>query len=649
MEQSGSLELHWLPPHPALRAAIRSAQAALQTDPAQAFKDLRLIATHRLDYLATLQVDRLAEAAFKAAPDIWPEIRLALLGSSSAEHLVSPIRVAGARRGLRITPFVGGFGQFRQELMAPGAPLEQFEPQVILLNLRPADIIDTQPLAATRADIDAAVKAAILGLVELWRLARKNHGATVIQQSFLATEYPIFGNLDGAVPGSPSAIVDRLNRDLREAAAAEGVILLDIAAWAAAQGRDFWFDPVRWHHAKQLIAPSASVFYGDLVGRLLGAMRGISGKCLVLDLDNTLWGGVIGDDGMDGIVLGQGSGAGEAFLALQHYAKALSQRGVILAVCSKNTHAVAEAVFLEHPDMILKREDIAAFVANWNDKPSNLREIARQLNIGVDSLVFFDDNPAERDIVRQTLPEVMAPEAPEDPARYVACLADGGYFEAIVFTEEDRARAEQYRGAAARAQSMESGADIGQFLASLDMRMIAAPFTTVDLPRITQLTNKSNQFNLTTRRYTQERMADFAAMTSAVTLSVRLIDRFGDNGLIGVVIALPDAVDPAKLRIDTWLMSCRVLGRQVEEEIINQLCWIAAARGFTALVGEYIPTPKNGLVRDLYQRLGFTHIAGDSAGGALWSLSIGDFKPMPTAIAVELRHYLEVPNPEAAE
>jgi FkbH-like protein len=181
------------------------------------------------------------------------------------------------------------------------------------------------------------------------------------------------------------------------------------------------------------------------------------------------------------------------------------------------------------------------------------------------------------------------------------------------------------------------------------MRMIAAPFTTVDLPRITQLTNKSNQFNLTTRRYTQERMADFAAMTSAVTLSVRLIDRFGDNGLIGVVIALPDAVDPAKLRIDTWLMSCRVLGRQVEEEIVNQLCRIAAARGFTALVGEYIPTPKNGLVRDLYQRLGFTHIAGDSAGGALWSLSLGDFKPMPTAIAVELRHYLEVPNPEAAE
>jgi FkbH-like protein len=419
------------------------------------------------------------------------------------------------------------------------------------------------------------------------------------------------------------------------------MMLLDIAHWSAIQGLPPWYDPTRWHHAKQLIAPTAAVFYGDLVGRLLAAMRGLSAKCLVLDLDNTLWGGVIGDDGLDGIVLGQGSGAGEAFIAFQAYAKLLSQRGVILAVCSKNTHEIAEAAFLEHPDMVLKREDIAVFVANWNDKPSNLREIARSLNIGIDSLVFFDDNPAEREIVRQTLPEVAVPEAPEDAAHFVACLAEAGYFEAIAFTEEDRARAEQYRANSERSQAMQSGTDMESFLASLDMKMTVAPFTAVDLPRITQLTNKSNQFNLTTRRYTQDQMAAFAASESAVTLSFRLVDKFGDNGLIGVLIALPDTENATILRIDTWLMSCRVLGRQVEAETINQLCRIAKDRGFTAIAGDYIPTPKNALVRDIYARMGFTHIAGDAGNATQWSLTVADFQPTETAIAVDAQFDLQ--------
>ncbi len=640
MDGSGTLELHWLAPHPGLRAGVKSALGSLDNDPAQAFAALRQLAGHRLDFLTTMQLDRLADACFRKVPAAWPEIRLALLGSSSMEHLQASIRVAGARRGLQVTPFLGGFGQFRQELLQPDSAVRAFRPQVILLSLRTTDIIDTLPLGAARQEVDAAIGEAVQDLAALWRVARTEIGATVIQQTFLNTEYPVFGNLDGAVAASPQAIADRLNQAVRDAASAEGVLLLDVAHWAAAQGRTAWFDPVRWHHAKQLIAPSAAVFYGDLVGRLLAAMRGLSAKCLVLDLDNTLWGGVIGDDGLEGIILGQGNGAGEAFVAFQAYAKMLSQRGVILAVCSKNTHEIAEAAFLEHPDMVLKRADIAAFVANWDDKPSNLREIARQLNIGIDSLVFFDDNPAERDIVRQTLPEVAVPEVPEDPAGFIACLADGGYFEAVAFTEEDRARAEQYRANAERSQAVGGGTDIGAFLASLDMRMIAAPFNAVDLPRITQLTNKSNQFNLTTRRYTQDQLAAFAASGTAVTLSFRLIDKFGDNGLIGVIIAVPDETQPGALRIDTWLMSCRVLGRQVETETINQLCRIAGARGFTAIVGDYIPTPKNGLVRDLYQRLGFTQIAGNATESTRWSLSVSDFQPQTTAIAVDARYHL---------
>jgi FkbH-like protein len=641
MDGSGSLDLHWLIPHPALRPAIKAAQALLDSDPAKSFADLRHLAGHRLDFLMTMQVDRLADAAFRAAPAIWPEIRLAMLGASSVEHLQAPIRVAGARRGLRLTPFIGGFGQFRQELIQPDSQLRAFKPDVILLSLRPQDIVDRLPLGATTEEVDAAVTAGVQGLIDLWRIARAQIGASVIQQTFLNTDYPVFGSFDGAVAASTQSIAEKLNRAIRDAAAAEGVMLLDVAHWSAIHGLPPWYDPVRWHHAKQLIAPTAAVFYGDLVGRLLAAMRGLSSKCLVLDLDNTLWGGVIGDDGLDGIVLGQGSGAGEAFIAFQSYAKLLSQRGVILAVCSKNTHEIAEAAFLEHPDMVLKRVDIAAFVANWNDKPSNLREIARTLNIGLDSLVFFDDNPAERDIVRRTLPEVAVPEVPEDAAHFVACLAEAGYFEAIAFTAEDRARAEQYRANGERSEAMQGGTDIGAFLASLDMKMTVAPFTAVDLPRITQLTNKSNQFNLTTRRYTQDQMAAFAASETAVTFSFRLADKFGDNGLIGVLIALPCDTDPTVLRIDTWLMSCRVLGRQVETETINQLSRVARDRGFAVVRGDYIPTPKNGLVRDIYARMGFTHIAGDAGNATQWSLSVVDFQPTETAIAVDAQFYLQ--------
>ncbi len=634
MANPPSLELHWLPPHADARAALAAAKAMLPADPAGALAAIGAIANHRLDYLVTLQVDRLLATALAAAPATWPEVRLALLGSTSTEHLLAPIRVAGAQRRLRITAFSGGFGQFRQELLLPGSELRRFAPNVVLLALTRADILQSPPLGAARKDVADSVAAAIAGITELWRIARGDLGATIIQQTFLHAEYPLFGNLDGAIATSPRALTDALNQALREAAAREGVALLDLDHWAQAHGRDAWFDVVRWHHAKQQIAPTAAVFYGDLVARLIAAQRGLSSKCLVLDLDNTLWGGVIGDDGLDGIVLGQGSAAGEAFVAFQHYAKLLSQRGIILAVCSKNDPPVAEAAFRDHPEMALRREDFAAFVANWQDKPSNLRAIASALNIGADSLVFFDDNPAERDIVRRTLPEIAVPEVPAESSGYIRCLAEAGYFEAIAFTADDQARAGQYRANAERSRSAESVTDVGAFLAALEMRMVVSPFTAIDLPRIAQLTGKTNQFNLTTRRHSQETLAAFAADPRAITMSFRLLDKFGDNGLISVLIALPDAADPATVRIDTWLMSCRVLGRQVEEEIINQLCAAASARGARTIVGEYIPTARNGMVADLYPRLGFASLPG-SADSTLWSLDVAAHAATTTAIAID--------------
>jgi FkbH-like protein len=312
----------------------------------------------------------------------------------------------------------------------------------------------------------------------------------------------------------------------------------------------------------------------------------------VLDLDNTLWGGVIGDDGLSGIVLGQGSGVGEAHLGLQAYAKRLRERGVILAVCSKNDPEIAEAAFRDHPEMLLKRADFAAFAANWDDKAANLRAIAQALNIGLDTLVFVDDNPAERARVRAALPEVAVPELPADPAHYVRTIAEAGYFEAVSFTADDRARAGQYAANLER-ESLAAGAGgIDEFLGALAMTVEFGPVNALNLARVTQLINKTNQFNTTTIRRTEAEVAALAADPRGLALQFRLLDRFGDNGIVSVMLLEP-AGDA--LELVNWVMSCRVFGRQLEDEALNILADLARDRGVAAIRARLVPTPKNGV------------------------------------------------------
>lgn len=398
-------------------------------------------------------------------------------------------------------------------------------------------------------------------------------------------------------------------------------------------GLQAWFDAARWLQARMQIAPAAVPAYGEHAARILAALRGHSRKCLVLDLDNTLWGGVIGDDGLEGIVLGQGNAAGEAYLALQGYAKQLTQRGIILAVCSKNDPDIAQQVFRDHPDMILRREDIACFIANWEPKEGNLRRIAQELNIGLDSLVFVDDNPAERAHIRQALPMVAVPELPEDPASFVSCVEQAGYFEAVAFTDEDRQRARQYAGNQERDALLQASADPGSFLASLSMRMRAGPAQAVDLPRVAQLIGKTNQFNLTTRRYTLEAVAAMARDPAATILQFRLEDRFGDNGLVSAMILLPAKDQPDVLDIDTWVMSCRVFGRQLEHAVLNIAAATARSRGVSHLRGTFIPTAKNGVVRELFQALGFQAVARPGLEGAThWALDLQHYQPYTTHI-----------------
>ena len=597
---NASLAPSWLPNPDDWKARI-SAVERMGSD-AVSWAALQELAGTRLDFVQIERLDRALTMRFGAAPPpalATSPIRLALLGSSTVAHLAAGIRVAGLRRGLWISVWEGDYGQYRQLLAQADGALRAFAPTVILL------AIDAHHLfggIAGRFSDEVGE-----GLRQLWCQAR-SFGCQVIHQTTLPLLPTLLGANEHRLSRSPAAAIARLNAQVRAMADEEGVDLLALDDWAARYGIDAWHDPRLWHRSKQEISPAAVPMYGDLVARLLAAAQGRSYKCLVLDLDNTLWGGVIGDDGLNGIVIGQGSAGGEAFAAFQSYAVQLAERGVILAVCSKNDEANALAPFVDHPEMILKQTHISVFVANWRDKAANIRDIAGALNIGLDAIVFADDNPFERALVRRELPTVAVPELPDDPASYARCLSDAGYFEGLAVTIEDRERTRLYAENSRRAALHAVASDLDSYLRSLEMRLLWRRFDTLGLKRIVQLINKTNQFNLTTRRYAEPEVAALIDDPDAFGLQFRLVDSFGDNGIIAVVIGRRS--DAETVEIDTWLMSCRVLGRHVEEATLAVVAQTAQAMGASRLVGRYAPTAKNHMVADLYPRLGFVSRAG---------------------------------------
>jgi FkbH-like protein len=624
--------MNWLPVAPNFRSDLHAVlHNATSSD---CLNGLAFLAGYRLGSLETVQLDRaLNRLGVKEASGFLP-IRLAVLASATVDHLLPAIRVAGLRRRLLIDVHSGAFGQYRQDLLDPSASLHRFAPQVILFSITARELIGGVPLTATVAEVNEAVAKYVDDLQSFWRRAREIFNATIIQQTFLDLSEPLFGSYDRLVPGAPTRVVARLNDRLCEAAAQDRVLLLDVARASERDGIDAWFDARRWLQGKLEIAPQAAPLYGDMLVRILAAERGLSKKCLVLDLDNTLWGGVIGDDGLEGIVLGEGSAAGEAHLALQQYARQLKERGIILAVCSKNDAGIAEAVFDDHPEMLLRRSDIAAFLANWDDKAENLKAIAERLNIGIDSLVFVDDNPVERARIRQSLPMVAVPELPTDAAHYVRCLAHAGYFEAVAFTSEDRDRAGQYAANAEREALRGSAQSMDEFLRGLNMSVVFGPFTAVDHVRVVQLINKTNQFNTTTRRYTSEEIRYITNLPNALTLQFRLLDRIGDNGLVSTMILRPTPEKEDVLEIENWVMSCRVFGRQLEYEAMNIAVDAARERGVRAFIADYIATPKNNVISSLYSSLGFSNVRQivPSTGATRWFLNLNDYVTLDSQI-----------------
>jgi FkbH-like protein len=549
-------------------------------------------------------------------------LKLAILSSATTEHLLAGLRVAGARHNIALQIYTHAYGSALQELNDPESGLAAFHPDVVLISYPYAHLFGARALARTPEAVEDQLFFASSVLRNLRDLVREKFGSAIIQQAVLPTVLPLVGNHEFQLPGSPARLVVQLNQRLREQAAAEKFSVLAIDDVVANDGLAAWHDRALWHRAKQEISPGANLAYGELVLQVIDAQRGRAAKCLVLDLDNTLWGGVIGDDGLDGIKLGQGSGVGESFVAFQTYAKQLSERGIILAVCSKNDEENALLPFLKHPEMVLRREDISCFVANWNDKASNLREIARQLNIGVDALVFCDDNPFEREQVRSALPEVRVPELPEDPAFYADAVAAAGYFESVSLTADDFSRVEQYKLNAEREKLKSASGNIDDYLRSLEMELKWVSGDLVNLERITQLINKTNQFNLTTQRYDLAQVQAMMTNPDTLVLSYRLLDRLGDNGIICIIIGHKSG---AEMLIDSWLMSCRVLGRGVEKATLGVLAQAAALLGVERLRGSYIPTPKNKMVADHYEKLGFSP-AGEEAGGVTgWTLDLAGY------------------------
>jgi FkbH-like protein len=621
--------LSWLLRDPEWPARLRQAEQ----DPDIGWAALVALAGYDLDFLQTDRLDRLLQRRFGEAPPpglSTRPVRLAVLGSCTTAHLHGAIRVAALRRGIWLSVFGGEYGQYMQDLLDPGSELHRFRPDAVLLAFDARHVTAGLDVAMAEAAAAALLEDAVARMRQVWELAR-GLGASVLPQTILPVLPPLLGAGEHRLAGSPCGFVSRLNARLGHEAEAAGLPLIPLAARAAQDGVRAWHDAELWHRAKQDITPAVAPFYGDLVGRVLAAQQGLSRKCLVLDLDDTIWGGVVGEEGVEGLVLGQGSALGEGFLAVQEYARQLSRRGIILAVCSKNDEVRAVEAFEKHPEMLLRRTDIAAFVANWEDKAANIRAIAATLEIGLDSLVFVDDNPFERTLVRRELPMVAVPEVPDDPALVPNRLADAGYFEALSITGEDLRRTELYQANAARERARGEATDMVSYLRSLDMRLVWRTFDATGLGRVTQLINRTNQFNLMTRRYTEDEVRAVIDDPSCVGLQLRLLDRFGDNGIIAVLIGRRQDAD---LLIDTWLMSCRVLGRQVEEATLALLAQHASRLGAARLIGEYKPTAKNGMVANHYARLGFT-AAGSEGGVARHVLDLDGFTPAETSIVIE--------------
>jgi FkbH-like protein len=593
------------------------------TGQATAFEDLIVLSSMR----------KKAVARGLARPEgARQTLRLAVLGGYSLYPLHELLIHLLETAGISCEIFLGDYDNYVAEIMDADGALYRFQPQVVFLLPGAQRCRHSGALTDPRETVEAAAKAFAAQLTGFCNTLHERTPAEVLLGNFMLPARRDPGEFRSRTLASDWSFRKFVNLELG-LTAPPFVRICDLEFLASRSGALAAEDARGWCESKQPCSPAFLVDVCREVAHLILGLRTPPKKLLALDLDNTLWGGVVADDGLEGIEIGDTSPRGEAFKAFQRYILSLKDRGVLLAVCSKNDHEKAVEPFEKHPEMVLKMKDFVSFKANWEPKSDNLRRIAAELGLGIDSFVFVDDNPAEIEIVRQFAPGVTTILLGSDPSDYAGQLKDCRMFEPRSITAEDARRTGQYLEEIERQSLLTSATDMDAYLESLAMEAVIRDFNPLDVPRLAQLINKSNQFNLTTRRRTEAEVQALIDHPGYVALSVRLEDRFGDHGLISIIIG---CISGETLHVDTWLMSCRVLKRQVEETVLNELYCRARARGCTRIEGLYLATKKNDMVRDFYPRMGFQTRAVTTERGD-YVLDLDAFQPIPTKIAIRDR------------
>ena len=537
------------------------------------------------------------------------KIKVALLGDTATQLLVTAIKGEAVDRGINLDLYEGEYSQVERQLMDPTSELYEFDADIIIV------FQSTHKLGEYHSTLPIE-RQVLLADERLSFIATLCDNPSFANKKLIYFNYPeiedtVFGSYANKVESSFSYQVRKLNFELMNLSRQyPNLFICDIAGLQNLFGRQFMFAPNVYMTTEMVLSVNALPYVASRVVDIIAAIKGQFKKCLILDLDNTVWGGVIGDDGLEGIELGHGLGIGKAFTEFQMWIKKLKQRGIIICVASKNNEETAKEPFEKHPDMILKLDDIAVFQANWETKVDNIRTIQGILNIGFDSMVFLDDNPFERNMVRENIPSITVPELPEDPAMYLEYLYSLNLFETASYSNADKDRTKQYQVEAKRVSLSKTFTNEADFLKSLNMISTVSGFTKFNTPRVAQLSQRSNQFNLRTIRYTEADIENMAQNSDVIDLSFTLEDKFGDNGLIAVIIMKKQ--DEETLFIDTWFMSCRVLKRGMENFTLNTMVEYAKAKGYKKIIGEYIPTPKNKMVEMHYPNLGFSKIETES-------------------------------------
>ncbi len=554
-------------------------------------------------------------------------IRLAVLGNCATQFFSEAVEGFGKLSGLNLSIYDADYNQIDAQLLDPKSEVYSYSPDYILLWLCTEKLYE-EYLDLKFHDRNHFAETYMDKLRHYWDLIAKYSNASIIQLNFTEIDDKSLGNYSCKVDSTFVFQIRKLNYLLQEASFQNNKIYpVDALAVQIELGRNTYFNAPLYHNSKMPVAINALPMLAKSVVDVINAMSGRIKKCLVLDLDNTLWGGVIGDDGLAGIEIGELK-KGHVYSNLQRWIKQLKDYGIILAICSKNEENIAKEPFEKHEEMVLSLSDISIFVANWDDKASNIKLIQESLNIGMDSIVFLDDNPFERNLVKERFPDIEVPDLPEDPSHWLTFLQRQNYFETASFTGGESDRTKLYQAEFERKKLEQNFETIDDYLKSLEMIGEARPFEPVRYPRIAQLTQRSNQFNLRTIRYNVDEIERISEDSHFITLNFNLRDKFGDHGLVSVVIL--EKKSDEELFVDTWLMSCRVLKRGMEEFIINHMVKTASDNGFKVILAEYLPTAKNHMVKDIYETMGFTRMQENT-----FKLNIENFKVLKTYIMEE--------------